>query len=272
MKFKDKTVLITGASRGIGKAIGMKLAAHGANIVIAAKTEKPHPKLEGTIYTAAEEMEKAGGNALPVVCDIRFVDQIEKTVEKAVQTFGGIDIVINNASAIALTPVQQTTPKQYDLMFDINVRGTFFVSRLCLPFLKKSSNPHILNMSPPLSMDLKWFAPHAAYTMSKMNMTMVALALAEEVRSDRIACNCLWPKTTIATAAVKNLLGGQSLVDRSRKPEIVADSAFYILQKPSDQVSGQCFIDEEVLRDHGVTDLEKYSVVPGKDLYPDLFL
>lgn len=272
MKFKDKTVLITGASRGIGKAIGMKLAAHGANIVIAAKTEKPHPKLEGTIYTAAEEMEKAGGNALPVVCDIRFVDQIEKTVEKAVQTFGGIDIVINNASAIALTPVQHTTPKQYDLMFDINVRGTFFVSRLCLPFLKKSSNPHILNMSPPLSMDLKWFAPHAAYTMSKMNMTMVALALAEEVRSDRIACNCLWPKTTIATAAVKNLLGGQSLVDRSRKPEIVADSAFYILQKPSDQVSGQCFIDEEVLRDHGVTDLEKYSVVPGKDLYPDLFL
>jgi len=272
MDFKDKTVLITGASRGIGKAIGMKLAAHGANIVIAAKTETPHPKLEGTIYTAAEEMEKAGGNALPVACDIRFIDQIEKVVDKAVQTFGGIDIVINNASAIALTPVQKTDPKQYDLMFDINVRGTFFVSRLCIPFLKKSSNPHILNMSPPLNLDLKWLVPHAAYTMSKMNMTMVALALSEELRQDRIACNCLWPRTTIATAAVKNLLGGQSLIERSRIPDIVADSAFLILQKPSDQVTGQCFIDEEVLKNHGVTDLEEYSVVSGSDLYPDLFL
>lgn len=272
MNFKNKTVLITGASRGIGKAIGMKLAAQGANIVIAAKTETPHPKLEGTIYSAAEEMEKAGGKALPIACDIRFVDQIEKTIEKAVQTFGGIDIVINNASAIALTPVQKTDPKKYDLMFDINVRGTFFVSKLSIPFLKKSSNPHILNMSPPLNMDLKWLAPHAAYTMSKMNMTMVALALAEEVRHDRIACNCLWPKTTIATAAVKNLLGGQALIERSRKPDIVADSACFILQKPSDQVSGQCFIDEEVLKNNGVTDLEKYSIVPGSDLYLDLFL
>lgn len=272
MKFENKTVFITGASRGIGKAIGLKLAEKGANIVIAAKTVTHHPKLEGTIYTSAGEMEEAGGRALAVACDIRFPAQIEKAVDLAVETFGGIDILINNASAIALTPVEQTTEKQFDLMFDINVRGTFFVSKMCIPYLKKSSNPHILNMSPPLNMKPEWLGAHAAYTMSKMNMTMMALGLAEELKTDRIACNCLWPRTTIATAAVKNLLGGQALMNRSRIPEIVADSAYLILSKSSDQVTGQCFIDEEVLLEHGVTDFEKYNVMSGSELFTDLFL
>lgn len=270
--FANQTVFITGASRGIGKAIGLKLAAAGANVVIAAKTVEPHPKLEGTIFSAAGEMEKAGGKALAVACDIRFEDQIAGAVEQAVAHFGGIDVLINNASAIALTSVEKTSAKAFDLMFNINVRGTFMMSQTCIPHLKKGKNPHILNLSPPLNLSPRWLGAHTAYTMSKMNMSMIALGLAEELRPFGIACNCLWPKTTIDTAAVRNLLGGEALASRSRTPEIVADAAFLILSRPSTETSGHCFLDEEVLLADGVRDLEKYSVVAGSKLYPDLFL
>lgn len=272
MSFANKTVFITGGSRGIGKAIGLRLAQEGANVVIAAKTVKEHPRLEGTIFTAAKEMEEAGGKALPVQCDIRFEDQIENAVKQAVGRFGQIDILVNNASAIALTPVENTTVKSFDLMFDINVRGTLFVSKACIPFLKKADNPHILNLSPPVNLNPKWLAPHVAYTMSKYNMTMIALGLAEELKKYKVACNCLWPKTTIDTAAVRNLLGGEELAAMSRLPQIIADSALYILRRPSAENTGQCYIDEEVLQEEGVQDFEKYNVLPGAKLYPDLFL
>ena len=206
MSFQNKTVLITGASRGIGKAIGLRLAKEGANIVIASKSVEENPKLGGTIFTAAAEMEAAGGKALAVQCDIRFEDQVQNVVDKAVATFGGIDMLINNASAISLTNTEQTEAKRFDLMYDINVRGTFFVSKACIPFLKKAANPHIINLSPPINMDMKWFSNHLAYTMSKYNMTMIALGLAAELKKFNIAANALWPKTTIATAAVQNLL------------------------------------------------------------------
>lgn len=272
MSFKGKTIFITGASRGIGKAIGLRLAREGANIVIAAKSVEENPKLGGTIFTAAKEMETIGGKALPVQCDIRFVEQVENAVHQTVEHFGGIDILINNASAIALAPVENTTVKAFDLMHDINVRGTFFVSKACIPFLKKSENPHILNLSPPINLDKKWLGPHVAYTMSKYNMSMMALGLAEELGPFKIACNCLWPRTTIATAAIRNLLGGQQLIDRSRTPEILADSAYYILEQPSSECTGHCFIDDEVLEKEGITDLSKYDVVKGSDLFTDLFL
>jgi citronellol/citronellal dehydrogenase len=272
IKFLGKTVFITGGTRGIGKAIALRLAAEGANVTIAAKSVEENPKLGGTIFSAAKEIEDAGGKALPVQCDIRFEDQIEHAVQQTVDTFGGIDILINNASAISLTPVETTTIKSYDLMHDINVRGTFFVSKACIPFLKKGSNPHILNLSPPINMDVKWLKSHVAYTMSKYDMSMIALGLAGELKKFGIAANTLWPRTTIATAAVKNLLGGEMLINMSRKPEIVADAAFYILQKPSIECTGNSFIDEEVLAAEGITDLEKYSVVPGGKLYTDLFL
>ncbi len=272
MNFKNKTAFITGASRGIGKAIALRLAKEGANIVVAAKSVAENPKLGGTIFTAAKEIENAGGKALAVQCDIRFEDQINEAVEKAVKVFGGIDILINNASAISLTPVEKTETKAFGLMHDINVRGTFFVSKACIPFLKKGSNPHILNLSPPINLDKKWLANHLAYTMSKYNMTMIALGLSEELRNYDIAANCLWPKTTIATAAVRNLLGGETLIQMSRTPEIIADSAFYILQRPSSKCTGNTFIDEEVLAEEGITDLEKYAVKPGGALYTDLFL
>lgn len=272
MSFRNKTVFITGASRGIGKAIGLRLAAEGANIVIAAKSVTEHPRLGGTIYTAAREMVEAGGNALPVRCDIRFTDQVQEAVNKAVEIFGGIDILINNASAISLTPLEKTEEKTFDLMHDINVKGTFFVSRACIPHLKKAENPHILNLSPPLNPDQKWFGSHLAYTMSKYNMTMIAVGLAQELKKYKIAANTLWPRTTIATAAVKNLLGGDELMKLSRTADIVADSAFYILKRPSDACTGHMFIDEEVLKEEGITDLEKYAVVPGSELYTDLFL
>ena len=270
--FQNKTVFITGASRGIGKAIGLRLAKEGANIVIAAKSVEENPKLGGTIYSAAEEMEAAGGKALAVQCDIRFEDQIQNAVEKAVEKFGGIDILINNASAIALTNVEQITPKQFDLMHDINVRGTFFVSKACIPHLKKSDNPHILTLSPPINLAAKWFGNHVAYTMAKYNMSMIALGLAEELKKYNIASNALWPKTTIATAAVKNLLGGEMLINMSRTTDIISDAAFYILNKSSKECTGNTFIDEEVLALAGITDLEKYSVVAGGKLYTDLFL
>ena len=272
MPFKNKTVLITGASRGIGKAIGLRLAKEGANIVIASKSITENPKLGGTIFSAAAEMEAAGGKALAVQCDIRFEEQVQQVVDQAVEKFGGIDILINNASAISLTNTEQTEAKRFDLMHDINVRGTFFVCKACIPFLKKSSNAHILNLSPPISMDMKWFANHLAYTISKYNMSMIALGLDAELKKYNIAANALWPKTTIATAAVQNLLGGEMLMNMSRTTEIMADAAYYILSKSSTECTGNTFIDEVVLAAEGITDLEKYAVVPGAKLYNDLFV
>ena len=272
MPFKNKTVLITGASRGIGKAIALRLAASGANIVVAAKSTTENPKLGGTIFSAAKEIEALGARALAVQCDIRDEEQIDTAVKKAVEHFGGIDILINNASAISLTATEKTEPKRFDLMHDINVRGTFFMSKACIPHLRKGANPHILTLSPPINMDLKWFSNHIAYTLSKYNMTMIALGLSEELRKDKIAANALWPQTTIATAAVQNLLGGDALVNMSRKPEIVADAAYYILQRDAGTCTGNCFTDEQVLAEEGVMDLDKYAVVPGAELYNDLFV
>ena len=272
MPYTNRTAFITGASRGIGKAIAQRLAAAGANIVIAAKSIEENPKLGGTIYSAAQEIEAAGGKALAVACDIRDEMQIQYAIEKAVERFGGIDILINNASAISLTPIEQTEPKRFDLMHDINVRGTFFVSKACIPYLKNGNNPHLLNLSPPLNLNPKWFGAHAAYTISKYNMTMIALGLAAELKKYNIAANTLWPKTTIATAAVKNLLGGEALIKMSRKPEIMADAAYYILQKPSNECTGNTFIDEEVLTAEGITEFDQYAITPGGRLYKDLFL
>jgi citronellol/citronellal dehydrogenase len=272
MSFNGKVVFITGGSRGIGKAIALRLAAEGAQIVIAAKSVEENPKLGGTIFSAAKEVVEAGGNALPIQCDIRFEDQVEAAVAKTVDVFGGIDILINNASAISLSTVEKTEPKRYDLLQDINVRGTFFVSRACIPYLKKGTNAHILNLSPPVNMLPKWFGAHLAYTLSKYNMSMIAMGLAEELKKYKIAANTLWPKTTIATAAVQNLLGGDMLIQMSRKPEIIADAAYHILSRSSETCTGNFFIDEAVLAEEGITDLEKYSVVPGGKLYTDLFL
>jgi len=272
MSISDKTVFITGASRGIGKAIALRLAKERANIVIAAKSVVENPKLGGTIFSAAEEVEKAGGKALAVQCDIRFEDQIQNAVQAAVEKFGGIDMVINNASAISLTGTEQTEPKRFDLMHDINVRGTFFVTKSCIPYLKKSSTAHILNLSPPLNLHPKWFANHVAYTLTKYNMSMMAMGWAEELKKYNIASNALWPRTTIDTAAVRNLLGGEALAKMSRTPEILADAAFYILSKPPTECTGNCFIDENVFAAEGITDLGKYSVVPGAQLYKDLFV
>ena len=272
MSFQNKTVFITGASRGIGKAIALKLAGDGANIIVVAKSVEENPKLGGTIYSAAEAIEKAGGKALPVQCDIRFEDQIKVAVDKAIEKFGGIDILINNASAIAITATEQTEPKRFDLMHDINVRGTFFVTKACISYLKKSSNPHILTLSPPINLDPKWLSGHVAYTMTKYNMSMMAMGWAAEFKQNKIASNALWPKTTIDTAAVRNILGGEILAKMSRTPDILADAAFYILDKNSAECTGNCFIDEEVLAKEGITDLGKYSVVPGAKLYTDLFV
>lgn len=272
MSFKNKTVLITGASRGIGKAIGLRLAQEGANIVIASKSIEENPKLGGTIFSAAKEMEDAGGHALAIQCDIRFEDQVQEVVDKAVSTFGGIDILVNNASAINLTTTEKTEPKRFDLMYDINVRGTFMVSKACIPHLKNGTNAHILNLSPPVNMDMKWFANHLAYTISKYDMTMIALGLAAELKKYNIAANTLWPRTTIATAAVQNLLGGDMLMNMSRTVDIIADAAYYILSKPAADCTGNTFIDEDVLAKEGITNLEKYSFVPGAKLYNDLFV
>jgi len=272
MSFQNKTVLITGASRGIGKAIALRLAKEGANIAIAAKTTEPHPKLEGTIFTAAEEIEKLGVKALPLQCDIRFEEQIDNAINKTVQTFGGIDILINNASAISLTPIEQTEPKRFDLMMDIEIRGTFFMCRSCIPYLKQSTHAHILNLSPPINLNPRWFEKHLAYTIAKYGMSMIVLGLSEELKQYKIAANALWPKTTIATAAVQNLLGGDFLMQMSRTPEIVAEAAYYILRRPSTECSGNFFLDEDVLKQEGVNDLEKYAVNPRQKLMTDLFL
>lgn len=271
MRFQNKTILITGASRGIGKAIALRLAREGANIVVAAKSTEENPKLGGTIYSAAEEIRAVGGQALPLVCDIRDEEQIRTTVAKAVETFGGIDALVNNASAISLTPTEKTESKRFDLMFGINVRGTFLMTQACIPHLKKSSSAHILTLSPPLNFDMKWFADHAAYTLTKYNMSMLALAWAAEFRSSGIASNALWPRTTIATAAVKNLLGGEALINMSRHPEIVADAAYFILSSAT-TFTGQTLIDEDVLKANGISDLEPYAVQPGGKLFTDLFV
>ncbi|MBI3851721.1 MAG: NAD(P)-dependent oxidoreductase [Verrucomicrobia bacterium] len=269
---KGKTLFITGASRGIGKAIGLRAARDGANVVIAAKTVEPHPKLSGTIHSAAEEMEAAGGKALACAVDIRFEDQIARAVEKAVKTFGGIDILVNNASAISLTGTLDTPMKRFDRMHQVNARGTFACSQACIPHLLKSKNPHILNISPPLNLHARWFAPHAAYTMAKYGMSLCVLGMAEEFRAQGLAVNALWPRTIIATAAVLNLLGGDAAMRRSRKPEIMADAAHAILTRPSRECTGHFFIDEEVLAEEGITQLDEYAFEPGNSLIPDLFV
>ncbi len=273
MPFANKTIFITGASRGIGKAIALKLASHGANIVIAAKSVTEDPRLGGTIYSAAEEVEKAGGKALAIQLDIRDEAASKTAMEQAAAHFGGIDALINNASAINILPTEKTEPKRYDLMHDINVRGTFFLCQAAIPFLKKSSNPHIINLSPPMNMNPKWFAGHLAYTMSKYSMSMIAYGLSAELKPFGIAANALWPVTTIATAAVNNLLGGEMLMKLSRTPEILADAVWYILQKPARNCTGNFFTDEEVLAAEGITDLSAYSYVPGNtQFYKDLFV
>ena len=278
MSLRGKTLFITGASRGIGLAIGLRAAKDGANVVIAAKTADPNPKLPGTIYSAAKEIEEAGGKALPIQCDIRFEEQVQAAVAKAVETFGGIDILVNNASAINLSNTPSTDMKRYDLMHSINTRGTFLVSKTCIPHLRKAAenggNAHVLNLSPPLDQITKekWFAPHTAYTMAKFGMTLCALGMAGEFRSAGIAFNTLWPRTTIATAAVKNLLGGDAVMQGSRSPDIMGDAAYAIFSKPSREFTGNFCIDDEILASVGVTDLSKYSMTPGGTLFPDFFV
>ena len=269
---KGRTLFITGASRGIGLAIAKRAAADGANVAVAAKTAEPHPKLEGTIYTAAEEIEAAGGRALPCVVDIRYQDQVQAAIDRTLETFGGLDILVNNASAIQLTGTLHTDMKRYDLMHHINTRGTFLCSKLAVPHLKQSQNPHVLNLSPPLNMEERWFAPHVAYTMAKFGMSMCVLGMAGEFRSDGIAFNALWPRTAIATAAIRNLMGGDEAMRRSRKPEIMADAAHWILTQPSRDCTGNFFIDDEVMAKAGVTDLTPYAVDPSADLVPDFFV
>ena len=274
LDLKGKTLFITGASRGIGKAIALRAARDGANIVIAAKTTEAHPKLPGTIYTAAAEIESAGGKALACVVDVRSEDQIADAVKQAVAKFGGIDILVNNASAISLTGTVATPMKRYDLMHNVNTRGTFACSQACIPFLARAENPHILNLSPPLNMETRWFAPHVAYTMAKFGMSMCVLGMAEELKPEHIAVNALWPRTVIATAAVQNLLGGDDVMKGSRSPEIMADAAHVIFTRSSRDVAntGNFYIDDEVLASAGVKDLAKYGMVPGAELIPDFFV
>ncbi len=273
MSLRGKTLFITGASRGIGLAIGKRAARDGANVVIAAKTADPNPKLPGTIFTAAKEIEEAGGKALAVQCDIRFEDQVQAAVAKAVETFGGIDILVNNASAISLTGTESTDMKRYDLMHSINTRGTFLVSKTCIPHLKKAANPHVLNMSPPLNMETRWFSPHVAYTMAKFGMSMCVLGMAGEYKSAGIAFNALWPRTVIATAAVQNLLGGDASMKASRKPEILADAAYIIFNRSSKECTGNFFVDDTLLASEGKTDLSEYSSTPGSTSFlPDFFV
>jgi citronellol/citronellal dehydrogenase len=272
MAIDGRTVFISGGSRGIGLAIAKKLAAYGCNIAIAAKTVEPDPRLPGTIHTAAAEIEAAGGKALPVQCDIRFEDQVESAVGATVDAFGGIDICINNASAIQLTGTLETAMKRFDLMHQINTRGTFLVSQKTIPHLKKSNHAHILNLSPPLDMSARWFARHTAYTMAKFGMSMCVLGMAAEFRDDGIGVNALWPLTAIDTAAVRNVLGGDSMAKVSRKPEIIADAAFAVLSRDPRRCTGNFFIDEEVLREEGVTDFSIYQDPQAKDLAADFFV
>lgn len=272
---KGKTLFITGASRGIGLAIALRAARDGANVVIAAKTAEPHPKLPGTIYTAKAEIEAAGGKALACIVDVRFEEQIREAMDQTVKTFGGLDILVNNASAISLTGTVDTPLKRFDLMHGINTRGTFACSQAAIPLLAKAENPHILNISPPLNMEPRWFGPHVAYTMAKYGMSLCVLGMAEELKSQRIAVNALWPKTVIATAAVQNLLGGDATVKGSRKADIMADAAHVILTRKSTEYTGNFAVDEALLRSTGVTDFSQYAMTPGmkdEDLLPDYFL
>jgi len=268
----NKTLFVSGASRGIGLAIAKRAASDGANIILAAKTAEPHPKLPGTIYTAAEEIEDAGGKAFPVICDVRSEEQIEDAVNKGSEHFGGIDICVNNASAIQLTNTLQTDMKRYDLMNQINARGTFLTSKKCLPYLLKSDNPHILNLSPPLDMNPKWFSNHVAYSIAKFGMSLCVLGMAEEFKEQGVAVNALWPRTAIATAAVKNILGGDETVKVSRTPEIMADAAYVILTKDSKEFTGNFCIDDNLLAENGVDDFSKYAEVPFAQLAPDFFV
>ena len=272
MSLAKKVVFITGGSRGIGLEIGKRAARDGAKVVLAAKTAEPHPKLPGTIFTAAEEIIEAGGEALPLILDVRDEENVLKAVEETVSHFGGIDICVNNASAISLTKTPDTDMKRYDLMHQINGRGTYLVSKYCIPHLKKSSNPHILNLAPPLDMKAKWFGPHLAYTMAKFTMSMCVLGMAEELRADGIAVNGLWPRTAIATAAVKNVLGGEELMNISRKPEIMADAAYEIFIKDSKEFTGNFCIDDLVLHESGVKDFTNYADVSFDKLAPDFFV
>ena len=269
--FKNKNIVITGASRGIGLSIGKKLAKEGANIAILAKTDTPHPKLPGTIFTAAKEIKELGVKSLPIKTDIRFEDQVERSISKVIETFGSIDILVNNASAISLFNSESLPLKRYDLMHDINVRGTYLCSKICLPHLKKSSNPHILNLSPPINLKPKWFENFTAYTTSKYSMSMIGLGMSSEYKKYNIAVNCLWTKTAINTSAI-SMLGGFVTPEQCRKPEIVSDAAYIILSKSSSECTGNFFIDENVIRDTGVTDFDKYAVKPGSKLFEDLYL
>jgi len=272
MSLEGKTMFISGASRGIGLAIATRAAQDGANVALIAKTAEPHPKLEGTVYTAAAQIEAAGGKALPIVGDIRDELQVAAAVEQAVAAFGGIDICVNNASAINLAGTEELEIKRYDLMQAINTRGTFVVSKTCVPHLKRAANPHILTLSPPINLDRKWLQSHIGYTIAKYGMTLCALGLAEEFRDAGIASNTLWPRTLVATAAVQNLLGGDVAMIRARKPEIYSDAAYAILTRPSRECTGNMYLCEDVLAEEGVTDLDSYAYVPGADLQVDLYV
>lgn len=273
LDLKGRTIFISGASRGIGLAIALRAARDGANVALVAKTAEPHPKLEGTVYTAAKAIEEAGGQALPIVGDIRDEAQVEAAVAQAVERFGGIDICINNASAINLASIDDLDMKRYDLMQDINVRGTFAVSKACAPHLRQGTNPHVLTLSPPISLEKKWLAPHTAYTIAKYGMTLVALGLAEQLREDGVASNTLWPRTLVATAAVQNLLGGDEAMRRARTPDVYADAAYHVLTQPSREYTGQELLCEDVLVSAGVTDLSAYAHAGADaELAVDLFV
>jgi citronellol/citronellal dehydrogenase len=272
MSLAGKTLFITGASRGIGLAIALRAARDGANIAIAAKTTQPHPKLDGTIYTAAEDIERAGGKALPLVVDVRDEAMVKDALDRTSQKFGGLDIVVNNASAIQLTSVADTDMRRFDLMHQINARGTFVVSKWAIPYLEKAANPHILMISPPLDMKEKWFAPHTAYSMAKFGMSLVVLGLAGELRPKGVAVNALWPRTIIATAAIKNLLGGETRLRQARSPEIMADAAYAVFTSPSRELTGRFLIDDNFLAEQGVSDFDHYRVDPTQRLAQDFFL
>jgi len=267
-----KTLVITGATRGIGRAIALRAARDGANIAVLGKTREPHPKLPGTVGETVAEVEAAGGHALGCICDVRFEEQVAEALAQTVERFGGIDVLVNNASAISLTDTRQTDMKRFDLMHQVNTRASFMCAKLCLPELERAENPHILNLAPPLNFEARWFAPHTAYSIAKYGMSLCVLGLAAELRPDGIAVNALWPRTVIRTAAVQNLLGGDSSMARARSPEIVADAAHVVLTSPSRELSGRFLIDEEVLRGAGVTDFSQYADVPDAELLPDFFV
>jgi citronellol/citronellal dehydrogenase len=269
---KDRVMFMSGGSRGIGLAIATRAARDGLKVALIAKTAEPHPRLPGTVYTAAEEIEAAGGEALPIVGDIRDADAVERAVAETVERFGGIDLVVNNASAINLAPMRDLEVKRFDLMQQINARGTFVVTRACLPHLRESDHAHVLTLSPPLSTNPRWLAGHSAYTLSKMGMTMITLGVAADEAEAGIGANCLWPRTIIATAAVQNLLGGDEAMARARMPEVVADAAYEILKRDPRECTGNVFIDDEVLAEAGITDLDGYSGKPGADLALDIFV